>query len=94
MIKKALSLRKVLFCGLSLADLVQANNVGGLGSAFTLYDIELNRFAFFEGFESIGLDRGVVYEYIATVFALDESITFFSIEPFNLTLHLRASFFH
>lgn len=32
-----------------------------------------------------------MYEYVSAVFALDESITFFCVKPFNFTLHAKHS---
>jgi hypothetical protein len=37
------------------------------------------------------LDCGEVYEYVATVFTLDETITLFCVEPFHFTLHAEHS---
>jgi hypothetical protein len=52
-------------------------------------NFELNALAFGQGFETIALDSGEVYEHIfATVSRSNEAKTFRLVEPLNLTFNL------
>jgi hypothetical protein len=66
-----------------------ADDVGCLGSLGTFGDVKCHFFAFVEGFEAIFLDFGKMCEHIVSVFARDESIAFFGVEPFYFALHVR-----
>jgi hypothetical protein len=63
-------------------------NVRCLQAFLTLLDIEFNGIAVCEILETFTGDRAIVYEYILTRFALNESKTLGAVEP------LDCSFFH
>jgi hypothetical protein len=58
-------------------------DINRLRTAIGLFDFERYRLAFFKRLVAITLDCREVYEYIATVFASDEPVTLFSVEPFH-----------
>ena len=61
----------------------ELNNIRGLRTAVAFGDIECYCLALVECLESVGLDCGIMYEYVVSVISCDESITFFCIEPLN-----------
>ena len=61
-------------------------DVGCAGAFGALTDLEAHLLVFFEGFETVGADLGVVSKQIlATTIGNDKAITFFSVEPLNDT---------
>jgi hypothetical protein len=66
---------------------LQFNYVSSLWTTCAFDDVEFYSLAFFQRFEAFSLDCGEVYEYVATLFRLDESIAFFCVKPFHFTLH-------
>ena len=61
-------------------------DVGCAGAFGALTDLEAHLLVFFEGFETVGADLGVVSKQIlATTIRNEETITFFSVEPLNDT---------
>jgi hypothetical protein len=75
------------FCHKNVGEkLLDFPDVGGLESFRTGDYIESNGFAFGEGFESITLNGGEVYEYIVTIVLFDKPETLGVIEPFHFTL--------
>jgi len=53
--------------------ILQFHNVGCLRTASAFNDIKLNLLSFSKGFKTLFLNNGKMYEYIATVFPLDEA---------------------
>ena len=49
---------------------------------FCLFDIKGNLIAVFKGFEALSIDPGMMYEYIGTIFLLDEAIALTGVELF------------
>ena len=49
-------------------------------------NVKGNPIAFIQGFESGTVDSGMMYEYIRTIFLLDEAITFPIVKPFHNTI--------
>ena len=68
--------------------ILQLNNVRSLFTAVAFDYIEFNSLAFFQGFETVALDCGEMYEYVAAIFAFNETITLFSIKPFYFASHI------
>ncbi len=67
-------------------NLLLLNNVSGLRSTSALLNVISNSLTFFERLETFTLNSGEMYEYILSVFACDEAIALFSIEPLYSTL--------
>jgi hypothetical protein len=68
-------------------------NVGSLLAFRALRDFELNFLTFFEGLETVHVDRGEVCEQIfAAVIWSDEAKTFGIIEPLNCTCCHKRTF--
>ena len=59
------------------------DDVFGLGPFFSLRNFHADLLAFLQGFESIHLNSGVVYENIRSTFLLNKSVTLAVIEPFH-----------
>ncbi len=66
--------------------MLQFVDVGRLRSFWTLDDFELNSLTFIQRLEAVALDGAEVYEYVFAAFHLDETETFFRVEPLNCTL--------
>jgi hypothetical protein len=75
----------------SVLSVLEANYVSSLGTAVAFNDVKADFVALVEGFETCGLDGGKVYEYVFSIFALNETETFFCVEPFYSTDHAMAS---
>ena len=73
-----------------LADIyiLQFHNVGSLFTTVAFDNVEFYSLAFFQSFEAFTLDCGEMNEYIAAIFPFNETITLFSIKPFNFASHL------
>lgn len=67
--------------------LLRFYNVSSLRATVTINDIKLYILTFCQRFEAFVLDRRVMYEYIATVFTFNKTITFFCAKPFYFTVH-------
>jgi hypothetical protein len=68
---------------------LKLGHILGLETLWTGYYIEFYIIAFVQGFESLTLNGTVVYKYVITGIAADETITFFVVKPLNGSL-----FFH
>ena len=65
------------------------SDIRSLWAARSVNDFKVYFLTFVQGFETIFLNRGEMYEYIATVFSFNKSITFFCTEPLNFTEHKK-----
>lgn len=66
-------------------------NIGSLWSLGALYDIELDIFSFFQGFESFPLESGVMDKHILSAIKPDKSKAFSIIEPLHRTFCLHKT---
>lgn len=66
--------------------LLEFVNVRRLWTLRTFDDFELYSLTFIQGLETVALNCAEVYEYIFAAFNLDETETFFCVEPLNCTL--------
>jgi len=64
--------------------------VSRLRSASAFDDVELDRLAFFQGFEAFLLDGGEMNEHVAASFAFDEAVPFLCVKPFYSSLHAKT----
>ena len=71
--------------------LLQFHNVSSLFTTVAFDNVEFNSLAFFQSLEAFTLDCGEMNEYIAAIFAFNETITLFSIKPFNFASHLTLT---
>jgi hypothetical protein len=71
---------------------LQGFDVSSLQSLGSLFDFELDRLAFLEGAEPIGLYGAVMDENIRAAFACEETISLRRIEPFDRTGHTLCHF--
>lgn len=69
----------------SFVSQLQFYYVLSLWSAVAFYHVEFNALAFFKSFEAFASDCAEVNEYVVSAFNCDETITFFSVEPFYCT---------
>jgi hypothetical protein len=67
------------------AKLGSQGYVRSLRAFWTLFNSELNLLSFFQIAVAISRDSGEVDEYVRTVLALNESVAFAGIEPFDRT---------
>jgi hypothetical protein len=67
------------------AKLGSQSYVRSLGAFRTLFNSELNLLSFFQVPIAISRDSGKVDEYVRAVLALNESVAFAGIEPFDRT---------
>lgn len=65
------------------------HNIGSLRSAIAVNDVKLHCLTFFQGLEAFCVDCGKMHKDIAAILALNETVTFFCIEPFDFTLHAK-----
>jgi hypothetical protein len=67
----------------------------GLETFRSLFDAELHLLTFLQAAVAVGLDCGVMYEYIRPTLTLNEAITLARIEPFdcsyNTIVHFKPS---
>src|SRR5699024_9755734 len=64
--------------------------ISSLRSTFTFNDFKSDILALFQCLKSFFLDSRVMYEYIVSFFYMDETIAFFSVEPFYYSfLHVN-----
>ena len=56
--------------------------IGCRRSLGTLLDIKGDLVAFIKGFKASGIDRGMMNEYIRSIFLLDKTKTFLIVKPF------------
>jgi hypothetical protein len=61
--------------------ILQFHNVSSLHTTRTLLKIESDCLTLIKGFEAFTLDSREVYKHILAVFASDEALILFSIEP-------------
>ena len=84
-----LRLYRVEFARSALVNLsLQGLYVFSLPAFGALYDVELNRLAFFQAAKAARLDGGEVYEYIFTILSANKS------KPFGVVEPLYCSLFH
>ena len=67
---------------ISLTDLERCD-VGGLKTLGALFDFELDLLAFFQGSETISLNRGEVNEDIFAAIVGKKAVAFAPVEPFD-----------
>jgi len=68
----------ILFCD-------RPHDLVGLGTFFTLDDVELDGVALFEGFVTFRLDRAVVHENVRAAVPAKEAVAFGVVEPLHCT---------
>jgi hypothetical protein len=68
---------------------LQFHHVRCLRTTVALCDFELNRLAFFQGFEAVALDCREVNEYIVAVLYGDKTVAFFCVKPLNCTFQMK-----
>src|SRR5512143_1327388 len=74
--------QKCLRCSPSVR-LADCRDVHGRGAFFALRDVKGNFVAVFQGLETAAVDAGVMDENVLTIFRLNETVTFFVVEPLH-----------
>jgi len=65
--------------------MLELYDIYGLGTFFSLRDLEFYGLALIEGFESVSLDSSIVDEDISTAFFFNEAIPLCVVEPLHLS---------
>ncbi|PTX62572.1 hypothetical protein C8P63_105169 [Melghirimyces profundicolus] len=66
--------------------------VGSLRSTRAFHDFKLDGLTFVQRFKAFFLNCGVMNENVVPAIALDETITFFRVEPLDFALHNNNPF--
>ena len=77
---------------LSLILLGRFHNVRSLRSTSAFNDFELYALAFCQSLKALILNCREMNEYIAAIFSLNKTITFFCAKPFYFTNHFETSY--